>query len=112
AGVLRSIALRAATGTEELTATLVVANDRDKLLRTATRRGMEHYASPTALHLNIHPREDGFIFGRDTRRLARPERLREQVAGTSFLISPTAFFQTNVHAAEILVRLALDAIPA
>jgi 23S rRNA (uracil1939-C5)-methyltransferase len=30
----------------------------------------------------------------------------------AFLISPDAFFQTNVHAAEILVRLVADAVPS
>ncbi len=111
AGVLRSLAVRVATAGPEVMATLVVANDRDKQLRAATRRGMEDPGAPTALHLNLHPRDDAFIFGRDTRRISGPERLRDEVAGTSFLMSPTAFFQTNVHAAEILVRLVLEAIP-
>ena len=110
-GVLRSLAVRVATAGPEVMATLVVANDRDKQLRAATRRGMEDPGAPTALHLNLHPRDDAFIFGRDTRRIAGPERLRDEVAGTSFLMSPTSFFQTNVHAAEILVRLVLEAIP-
>jgi 23S rRNA (uracil1939-C5)-methyltransferase len=73
---------------------------------------MTKAGAPTGLHLNIHPRQDGFIFGRETRCVSGPSRLREQVAGTSFLISPTAFFQTNVHAAEVLVKLVLDAVPA
>jgi 23S rRNA (uracil1939-C5)-methyltransferase len=110
-GAIRSIAVRVATTTPEIMATLVVANDRDKQLRTATRRGLESAAGPTALHLNLHPRGGAFIFGPDTRRIAGPERLRQEVAGTSFLISPTAFFQTNVRAAEILVTLVLEAIP-
>jgi 23S rRNA (uracil1939-C5)-methyltransferase len=67
---------------------------------------------PTSLHVNVHPKDDRFIFGRETRRISGPERLRETVAGVSFLISPTAFFQTNVHAAEILVSLVLDACGA
>lgn len=110
-GVLRSIAVRVATAGPEVMATLVVANDRDKQLRAATRRGMDDPGAPTALHLNLHPRDDAFIFGRDTRRISGPERLRDELADTAFLISPTAFFQTNVHAAEILVRLVLAAIP-
>jgi 23S rRNA (uracil1939-C5)-methyltransferase len=111
-GVLRSVALRVAKGSPELMATLVVADDGDKQLRAATRRGLRHYAAPTALNLNIHPRDDGFIFGRETRRISGPERLREDVSGTAFLISPTAFFQTNVRAAEVLVGLVLEAVPA
>jgi 23S rRNA (uracil1939-C5)-methyltransferase len=34
------------------------------------------------------------------------------VGGTSFLISPDAFFQTNVDAAERLLMLVRDAVPA
>ena len=64
------------------------------------------------LHLNVHQRDDGMIFGAATRKLRGIDRLREDVAGVSFLISPTAFFQTNVAAAELLVRLVLEAVPA
>lgn len=110
-GVLRSIAIRVGVGRQETLATLVIADDRDKRLRDATRKVMAGPRAPTALHVNLHPRGDAFIFGRETRRIAGPERLREEVAGTSFLISPTAFFQTNVHAAEQLVTLTLEAIP-
>jgi 23S rRNA (uracil-5-)-methyltransferase RumA len=110
-GVLRSVAIRAARRSGELMATLVVADDQDRRLRTATRDVMA--AEPdVAFHLNVHPANNAFIFGRDTRRLRGPERLREQVADTSFLIAPTAFFQTNVAAAELLVHLVTAAIPA
>jgi 23S rRNA (uracil1939-C5)-methyltransferase len=68
--------------------------------------------SPDGLHLNIHPRGDAFIFGAETRRVTGPARLREVLAGASFLISPTTFFQTNAYAAELLVGLVLEAIPA
>jgi 23S rRNA (uracil1939-C5)-methyltransferase len=94
-------------------ATLVVASDADRRLRTATRRAVDDAAEkPTSLHVNVHPKDDGFIFGRQTRRIVGPARLREIVNGISFVVSPTAFFQTNVRAAEILVGLVLDAVPA
>ena len=35
--------------------------------------------------------------------------MREHVAGVSFLVSPTAFFQTNIEAAEAIVQIVLDA---
>jgi 23S rRNA (uracil1939-C5)-methyltransferase len=40
-------------------------------------------------------------------RLSGRSHVRETVAGMSFLVSPTAFFQTNVEAAETLVRIVL-----
>jgi len=110
-GVLRSLAVRVAARTNELQTTVVITDDSDKALRTATKRLLNSAAAPTSLHINLHPRPDAFIFGPDTRRIAGESRLREEVAGTAFLISPTAFFQTNVRAAEMLVQLVMSAIP-
>jgi len=108
---LKSIAIRAGLGTPEVMATLVVTGDADKGVRAATKRILASNVAPTSFHLNLHPRDDGFIFGRQTRRVRGPERMREQVGDVSYLISPTSFFQTNIRAAEILVRLVLDAVP-
>ncbi len=110
-GVLRSVAVRVGNSTPEVTATLVVTSDADKRLRTVTRKALEDKDAPTAFHVNLHPEDDGFIFGRDTRKIAGPERMREAIRGTSFLVSPTAFFQTNTAAAEILVDLVTAAVP-
>ena len=108
---LRGLAVRVGHGTPEVMATLVLTSEADKALRTASRRVLDEPGAPTSFHVNLHPEGDAFIFGRDTRRVTGPERMREQVAGASFLVSPTAFFQTNIHAAELLVRLVLDAVP-
>jgi 23S rRNA (uracil1939-C5)-methyltransferase len=109
-GVLRSLAVRVGCHTSEMMATVVVLNDSDRRLRTATRKLLEE-APPTSAHLNIHPRDDAFVFGERTRRLLGPERMREQAAGVSFLMSPTTFFQTHVRAAEVLVGLVLATVP-
>lgn len=108
---LKSVAVRATRSKSETMATLVVTSIDDKRLRAAARSLLAGNAAPTSLHLNVHPKGDAFIFGPETRRLSGPARVREEIAGLSFLISPTAFFQTNVRAAEILVELTLDAIP-
>lgn len=108
---LEGITIRAGANTPEIIATLVVTHDSDKKLRAATRRAIDSGAAPSSLHLNLHPKRDALIFGRETRRLAGPERMREVVCDTSFLISPTSFFQTNVYAAAILVRLLMAEVP-
>jgi 23S rRNA (uracil1939-C5)-methyltransferase len=110
-GTLRHLMVRVGARSAEMMATLVVTRDDDKRLRAATRRALAGDPAPQSLHLNLHPRPDAYIFGRETRRLVGPERMREDVGGVSFLVSPTAFFQTNVRAAEVLVRLVLDAVP-
>jgi 23S rRNA (uracil1939-C5)-methyltransferase len=111
-GTLRSVVLRVGVNTPELMGTLVVTNATDKRLRAATRRALEGPDAPHSFHLNLHARPDPYIFGPETRHVRGPQHLRERVADTSFLISPTAFFQTNVQAADLLVRLVLDALPA
>ena len=108
-GTLRSLAVRVACRTQELMATLIVSSDQNRRVRAATRRLLER-TQPTSLHLNVHARDDAFIFGPATRRLHGAARLRETVGSASFLMSPATFFQTNVEAAEILVRLVLAAI--
>jgi 23S rRNA (uracil1939-C5)-methyltransferase len=110
-GTLRHVAMRAGANTAELMATLVVTDASDKRLRNATKRALEGPDAPRSFHLNLHPRPDAYMFGDETRHVRGPRHLRERVADTTFLISPTAFFQTNVHAAEILVRLVLEALP-
>ena len=111
---LRGVAVRVSHVSGESLTTIVAAHDRDRTLRDATRRALGDRSPhpPHGLHLNLHQRDDGMIFGPRTRRLNGAERLREEVAGLAFLISPTSFFQTNVAAAELLVRLVLDAVPA
>lgn len=110
-GVLKSVAVRVARRTKERVMTVVVADDGDRALRGATRRALDAAGADTALHLNIHSRHNAFIFGEVTRRISGPERLRDEVAGVSFLISPTAFFQTNLDAAAVLVELVRRALP-
>jgi 23S rRNA (uracil1939-C5)-methyltransferase len=111
-GVLRGLVVRVGCNTDEIAATLVVSAAADRRLRTATRRAIETAIEPpTSLHVNVNPKDDGFIFGRETRRISGPARMREIVNGTSFVLSPTALFQTNVAAAATLATLVADAIP-
>lgn len=109
-GTLRSLAIRVGCRTREIMAALIVSSDRDPRIRAATRRLLQQ-SPPTSMHLNVHARDDAFIFGPSTRRLHGSARMREEVARTSFLMSAAAFFQTNVLAAEVLVQLVLDAVP-
>ena len=50
------------------------------------------------------------MVGRETIRIDGRSHVREDMLGTSFLISPTAFFQTNVRAARELLQVVLDEV--
>jgi 23S rRNA (uracil1939-C5)-methyltransferase len=109
---LKSVAIRVSRSRDETMATLVVTSGGDPRLRAVTRSALAASGAPSSFHINVHPRGDASIFGPETRRVIGTERLRDEVSGVTFLISPTAFFQTNVMAAEMLVRLVLEAVPA
>lgn len=116
-GIARHVVVRVSEGTGERLGTLVVTENVKALRRvTADVQAGIAPGDPGArqprvgFHLNLHDRPGSFLFGRDTRRLFGLGEVREQVAGASYLVSPTAFFQTNVRAAEVLVREVLDAL--
>jgi 23S rRNA (uracil1939-C5)-methyltransferase len=91
----------------EVLATLVVSRN-DKRLRPAMRAITGGAGAPDGLALNVNSRPGPYLFGDETRHLHGRRRVRERVAGVSFLISATAFFQTNVRAAEAMVRHVLE----
>jgi 23S rRNA (uracil1939-C5)-methyltransferase len=106
-GVVRHLVVRVAGPSPERLATLVVTENA-RVLRPAVRDILAGPLAPTGLHLNLHAEPGSFLFGPNTRRLAGAERVREQIAGLGYLVSPTAFFQTNVSAAEAMVRLVVE----
>lgn len=105
-GVLRHLIVRTTRDGREAVAMLVVTRN-DKSLRPPIRAFLATEEAPDGFYLNIHDKPDPFMVGRETMRLAGRSHVRETVAGVSFLVSPTAFFQTNVEAAEALVQLAV-----
>ena len=106
-GVLRHVLVRTTANEREAVVMLVVAANH-KALRAPVRAFLEGAVRPDGFFLNIHDRPDPYMVGRETLRLAGRSHVREDMLGTSFLISPTAFFQTNVGAARAMLRLVLD----
>lgn len=107
-GILRHLIVRTTRDAREVVAMLVVTRN-DKILRPPIRAFLATEDAPDGFYLNIHDKPGPFMVGRETMRLAGRSHVRESVAGASFLVSPTAFFQTNVEAAEAIVQLVLDA---
>ena len=137
AGVLRHLIIRTTRDEREAVAMLVVTRN-DKALRTPVKGLLASADRPDGFFLNIHDKPGPFMVGRETIKIAGKSHVRDGIvigtgkgdtgrenvtdAGTespepkarslSFLVSPTAFFQTNVGAAEQLVRLVMDGVGA
>jgi 23S rRNA (uracil1939-C5)-methyltransferase len=110
-GTLRHLVVRVAGSTGERLLTAVVRRV-DRRVPDALIRAVPADPDATSLHVNLHPADDPYLFGETTKKVRGRERLRDQLGGVSYLMSPTAFFQTNVAAAQVLVRLVTDAVPA
>jgi 23S rRNA (uracil1939-C5)-methyltransferase len=108
-GVLRHLIVRTTRDGREVGAMLVVTRN-DKALRKPIKAFLATAEAPDGFYLNIHDRPGPHLMGRETMRLSGRSHVKETVNGFSYLLSPTAFFQTNVDAADVIVRLVLEAI--
>ena len=117
-GVLRHLIVRATEDDREAVAMLVVTRN-DKSLRTPVRGLMESGDAPDGVFININTRPGPLMVGGETIKIAGRDQVRERGITLAngdplvdYLVSPDAFFQTNVGAARVLVQLVLDTIPA
>jgi len=116
-GILRHLIVRTTEDDAEAVAMLVVSRN-DKRLRAPVRGLLESSQAPDGFFININTRPGPYMVGTETLKIAGRSHVRERgfsagrdAAAIDFLISPDAFFQTNVGVARILVQLVLEAVP-
>ncbi len=107
--VLRHVLIRTTASSAEAAVMLVVWTNH-KSLRAPIRAFLQSSPAPTGFFLNVNDRPGPFMVGRETIRIDGRSHVREDLLGTKFLISPTAFFQTNVLAARELLTRVLDRV--
>jgi 23S rRNA (uracil1939-C5)-methyltransferase len=101
-GLLRHIVVRTSHDDREALVLLVVTRN-DRSLRAPLRAFLASPDRPDGLFVTVHDRDDPFLVGGTVLRIDGRDRIRETRIGPSFLLSPTAFFQTNPDAAAALV---------
>ena len=107
-GLLRYAVLRMGWRTDEAMLTLVTRDRRVPQLRELADALREAKPRLTIIAQNINPRPGNAILGGETRILFGPPRMRDQLLGCTFEISPTSFYQTNPEQTEALYQLAID----
>lgn len=101
-GLLRHVIVRTTHDEREAVAMLVVTRN-DRSLRRPVRAFLAGPERPTGFFVNVHDRPGPFMVGRETIRIDGRSHVREEWPGAAFLVSPTAFFQTNPEGARLLV---------
>jgi 23S rRNA (uracil1939-C5)-methyltransferase len=108
-GILRHMIIRTTADGGQASAMLVVSRN-DKSLRAPVKGLLASPERPEGFFVNIHTKPGPFMVGEETIKIDGRSHVKESIGGLSYLVSPTAFFQTNVGAAEILVKLVLEMI--
>jgi 23S rRNA (uracil1939-C5)-methyltransferase len=109
-GLVRHVVVRTTRDGREAVAMLVATRD-DPALNEPLHVVLATEERPDGLVLNLHDRPGPYLVGRESKRIAGPGHVRETALGPAFLVSPAAFFQTNVEAARTLLRLVVEAMP-
>jgi 23S rRNA (uracil1939-C5)-methyltransferase len=110
-GSLKHLTIRASHATGETLALLSTATPNVPAGPFLASEIAEAAPNTVGVHTNYTPLPGPAVQGVSFSTLAGKDYLVERVAGIEFLLSPTAFFQTNVPAAEILVQLVMGAVP-
>lgn len=107
-GLLRYAVLRLGWKRDEGILTLVTAQREIPRFRALLGELRRIDPRITTIAQNINGRTTNAILGSTTTVLAGPKRMRDELLGCTFEISPTAFYQTNPAQTETLYRLAID----
>lgn len=108
-GLVRHIIVRTTADDRQAVAMLVVTRN-DKALRTPIRSLLASADRPDGFFINIHDKPSPYMVGPETIRIDGHSHVRETIGATSYLVSPTAFFQTNVSAARELLKLVIEGV--
>jgi 23S rRNA (uracil1939-C5)-methyltransferase len=106
-GILRHLIVRTTSDERQAVAMLVVTRN-DKRLRAPIRAFLDSPVRPEGFFVNIHDEDSPYMVGERTLKIDGIAHVREQIGGVSYLISPTAFFQTNTAAAAVLQSYVVD----
>jgi 23S rRNA (uracil1939-C5)-methyltransferase len=109
APLLRHVIVRVGEDGREASAMLVVYRN-DKALRTPVKKFLASPEKPDGFFVNIHAKPGPFMVGDETIKIEGRSHVKEVVNGVSYLVSPTAFFQTNVGVAAAIVKIVLEEI--
>ena len=108
-GILRHVIVRTTSDEHQAVAMLVVTRN-DKALRAPIRAFLDSPERPEGFFVNIHDEDSPYMVGDRTLKIDGAAHVREHIGGISYLVSPTAFFQTNTAAAAVLQAYVVDAV--
>ena len=109
-GVLRHAVVRCGWRTGEIMVTLVTRDRCVPRFQALVDGIRELDPNIVTIAQNINPRVTNAILGGETHVVCGKPRMRDELLGCTFEISPVSFYQTNPQQTEILYQLAIDGL--
>jgi 23S rRNA (uracil1939-C5)-methyltransferase len=107
--VLRHVIVRTTDDGREASVMLVVRRN-DTSLRAPVRAFLASADKGDGFFVNVHDKAGPYMVGDQTIKIEGRSHVKEVVGGVSYLLSPTAFFQTNAGAAARLLSIVQQAV--
>ena len=107
-GLLRHAVVRLGWKTNEGMVTVVTSNRDLPHAEEFAQAILDISPRITCFAQNVNPRPGNAILGEETRPLVGMPHMQDKLLGCTFVISPTAFYQTNPQQTEVLYQLAID----
>lgn len=107
--LLRHVIIRTTNDGREASAMLVV-RENAKELRAPVKKFLASSEKPDGFFVNIHTKPGPYMVGDETIKIEGRSHVKEVIGDVSYLVSPTAFFQTNVGAAAELVKIVREEV--
>ena len=111
-GGLRHLGLRLGHHTGEVLVTLISSRSKLPGLEELAERWLERWPQLKGVCLNLQPKRNNLILGRETYCIAGSDTISEQFCGLSLRLSSTTFFQINTPQAERIVTALADWLQA
>ncbi len=107
-GVLRFVLIKSAINTKEVLVTLVTAFEAPEVLKQISDSIMQQCPEVKGVSLNINEAQGNVVLGGNFKLLNGRDFIEEVLAGLTFRVSPSSFFQVNTAQAENLYAKALE----
>ncbi|HSE06715.1 MAG TPA: 23S rRNA (uracil(1939)-C(5))-methyltransferase RlmD [Methylomirabilota bacterium] len=107
-GLLRFLMLREGRHTGELMTNVVTSAPAVSELAPLAQRLQGRDPGTTSVVMNVNPKKASVAVGVEEHLLGGRDHIRERVAGLTFQVSASSFFQTNTRQAERLFDLVVE----
>jgi 23S rRNA (uracil1939-C5)-methyltransferase len=104
-GTLRHLICRVSSSRNQVMVTLVTKEKRLRGVLDFARELKKEVPEIAGFHLNYNPARTNVIAGKESQLVEGSERLREELEGCIFSLSPLSFFQVNIEGLRALYRL-------